>query len=106
MPGKLNDSLVKLLVERAENEGIAAKAVAQRSGLSESTISRTFAGNRVMNVNEFEQIALAIGLVPWRVMREAERPHLSIVSEQPTTFDPAAYGLALQEDYSNEEADQ
>ena len=59
MPGKLNYSLVKLLVERAENEGIAAKAVAQRSGLSESTISRTFAGNRVMNVNEFEQIALA-----------------------------------------------
>lgn len=46
--------------------------LAEKVGVARTTILKTFAGSRATYLSEFEGIAKALGLIPWRVMRQAE----------------------------------
>ena len=52
-------------------EGITNAKIAERAGLSESTISRIFNLSRAMSLPELDAVASAAGLVGWQVMKEA-----------------------------------
>lgn len=57
--------------DHADREGIVAARIAERSGLSESTISRILTQKRTMTLPELDRISAAVGLVGWQVMKEA-----------------------------------
>ena len=55
-----------------EQSGMTQGELADKVGVARTTILKTFAGSRATYISEFEGIAKALGLSPWRVMRQAE----------------------------------
>lgn len=70
--GPIGDRAALILRGIAQTQGIPNDQIASETGLSESTISRTFNLKRVMTLPELESISKALGLLAWKVVREAE----------------------------------
>lgn len=63
----------ELLRDAAQERGVPNVRIAEKVGLSESTISRIFALSRPITIAELDDIAAAIGLDGWEVLRDASR---------------------------------
>lgn len=61
------------------------------SGMARATIGKSLTGFRATSVSEFVALCRALGLTPWRVLRQAEE------AVRATTADPAATYIATAE---------
>lgn len=71
-------ALAEILIEGRRRRGWSQAELANRAGLSASTIARTEQGNGAPNVNSLRRLALAIGYDPDALVRLAKdpaRPH-------------------------------
>ena len=66
--GALQHEAVALIREAMSREGVSGRAVADRAGVTVSRCAAILRNERVMTV----AIAKALGLTPWRLLREAE----------------------------------
>lgn len=70
--GDLGRKVAKILQTRREELDLSPYRIAAMTGISRMRITRTLSGERPMLVDELDLIADALGLVGWRVLREAE----------------------------------
>lgn len=63
---------ITILRDSFEQSKMTHGELAEKVGVARTTILKTFAGSRATYLSEFEGIAKALGLIPWRVMRQAE----------------------------------
>nr|DAY94761.1 MAG TPA: Regulatory protein-modification, helix-turn-helix, transcriptional regulato, DNA [Caudoviricetes sp.] len=63
---------ITILRDSFEQSEMTHGELAEKVGVARTTILKTFAGSRATYLSEFEGIAKALGLTPWRVMRQAE----------------------------------
>ncbi|MBS5942850.1 MAG: helix-turn-helix transcriptional regulator [Finegoldia magna] len=63
---------ITILRDSFEQSKMTHGELAEKVGVARTTILKTFAGSRATYLSEFEGIAKALGLTPWRVMRQAE----------------------------------
>lgn len=65
-------ALARILSTRAAELGLSLRDIQERSGIPHSTVGRILEAKTAISLDKFEAIARALGLTPWRVMREAE----------------------------------
>lgn len=70
---ELNARVAKILSDRRDQLGLSLRQIEQKSGVNYMTVKRLLDGTREMRMDDFRAIARALGLIPWQVMREAER---------------------------------
>lgn len=63
---------MKILKARYLELGWNAERLATASGLAKTTAFNSINGKRATTMSELEALAKALGLTPWRVMRQAE----------------------------------
>lgn len=70
--GPLSLRVARILQTRKDELGLSDYALAELSGVPRLRLRRAITGERPFLVDDLEATALALGLVPWHVMREAE----------------------------------
>lgn len=70
--GPISKYVAKTLSDRREEVDISLRALASKVDVSHARIRRILAAETVMTVDELEALAVALGLIGWMVMREAE----------------------------------
>lgn len=68
----LEAQVMKILKARYLELGWNAERLATASGLAKTTAFNSINGKRATTMSELEALAKALGLTPWRVMRQAE----------------------------------
>ena len=95
----ITEVLARILATRAAELGLSLRDIQERSGVPHSTVGRILEAKTAISLDKFEAIARALGLTPWRVMREAE--DRLAASPAPSaavhTADPAATYAAVAE---------
>lgn len=69
---EIEQRAITILRDSFEQSKMTHGELAEKVGVARTTILKTFAGSRATYLSEFEGIAKALGLIPWRVMRQAE----------------------------------
>lgn len=100
--GPISSHVANTLAGRREDIGISLRDLGEKAGINYMRIRRVLAAERVMTVDELESLADALGLVGWKIMREAEEAVMGDL------LGPDGFRLAaLDPGYSPEaEADQ
>ncbi|OCW59783.1 helix-turn-helix domain-containing protein [Trueperella bernardiae] len=102
--GEIERIAISNLAQAFEESTLTHQVVADRAGISRSGVLKTLAGQRATSVSEFVALCRALGLTPWRVLRQAEdsiRDH-SVASDPVTYAEQAEAKLqaALQSNYT------
>lgn len=86
--GLVSHHIARLLRARKEELAISDYLLAERSGVPRERLRRAMVGERPFLVDDLDAVARALGLVPWHVVREAEK----LLDTQPslTTGAPGA----------------
>lgn len=101
---RLRKIIGSILTERIQDLGLSLRKVEAKSGVSKTSVSRIVNAESDYSISSFEAVADALGLQPWRVMREAE-DRLASAAPAPAPdepalsvefTDPAAYDKAVQ----------
>ena len=71
--GPLSLRIAQIIRERKEEVAISDYVLADMSGIPRQRLRRAMVGDRPFLVDDLEAVATALGLIPWQVMREAER---------------------------------
>lgn len=90
--GEIERIAISNLAQVFEESTLTHQVVADRAGISRSGVLKTLAGQRATSVSEFVALCRALGLTPWRVLRQAEQ-----AVHATTTTDPAATYIAVAE---------
>lgn len=81
-PGRLSQELARILTNHRLAQGISENELAKKCGVPQTTLNKLLAGRRPFYVDQLEAISDSLGLVAWKVMREAESaPTLSVVPD-------------------------
>lgn len=88
---ELSRAVNQVLLARIKALGLDNKTVAEKAEITAPTVTRIFKHGRVLDINEFVALCRALGLTPWRVLRQAEE------AVHATTADPAATYIAAAE---------
>ena len=67
-----NARLSSILAARRDELGMSLRQVEEKSGVNYMTVKRVLEHTRDMRMDDFEAIAVALGLTPWRVVKQAE----------------------------------
>ncbi|MDP9833032.1 helix-turn-helix domain-containing protein [Trueperella abortisuis] len=70
--GEIERIAISNLAQVFEESTLTHQVVADRAGISRSGVLKTLAGQRATSVSEFVALCHALGLTPWRVLRQAE----------------------------------
>lgn len=102
---KIGDSeqeALQVLNEKYAESGKTHHQIANEIGVSRTTVLKSLAGERATTYSEFVGISCALGLEPWKVMREAEA-RLENADHVPETYDPAnEWELAAAGEYEQD----
>lgn len=71
-PQEINERLAGVLSARRAELGISLRDLDALSGVNHQRIRRALAAERPMLIDDFEAIARALGLLPWRVLQQVE----------------------------------
>lgn len=82
---------LSILYDRFLDRGMTVADLAEESGLGRTSAFNSVKGQRATSVSEFVALCRALGLTPWRVLRQAEQ------AVHTTTADPAATYIATAE---------
>ena len=99
--GMIDRELAEILNRVLGERGMSEAELARRAGLSQPTVHRMLATTRPMSVDDLDLMCEALGLVTWKVVREAE----TSLSETLPTIDPEALGLAANDDERDRDMD-
>jgi transcriptional regulator with XRE-family HTH domain len=69
----LYEAALELLIAARENAGLSQADLAVRFGLTERLVSSYEMGFRMLDPAEFVALCRAIGVDPYRILRDAER---------------------------------
>ena len=69
--GELSKTVAKLLESARDEQGVSYRELQQRSGINRMRAQRILTEERPFTVDEVDEIAQALGLVGWKVVREA-----------------------------------
>lgn len=94
LPGELDAALAEIIVRELEVRGWSQSELARRTGISQPRVHRMLAVTRPMTVDDLDDMCAELGLVTWRVVKEAEES----LSAPLRTIDPKELGLAAKED--------
>lgn len=87
-----NAHLSSILAARRDELGMSLRQVEEKSGVNYMTVKRVLEHTRDMRMDDFEAIAVALGLTPWRVVKQAEEAvRNSATHYTAATIDPATY---------------
>lgn len=70
--GNFSRRIVAVLTCKAREQGLSDRALVLKAGITETRGRAVLNSERAMTVDELETLSLALGLVPWQVVREAE----------------------------------
>lgn len=97
--GKLEVNTVKILVEKLQESNETHQSLADKTGLSRPTITKTLAGSRATTLSELSKIANALGLKLSTVIAEAEASLRKPSPSAPSMLSEAeAYAIAEELD--------
>jgi len=98
---EIDACLSTLLLQRLEASDMSQRELSRQSGVKLTRLGDVLRRGRGMTTGELEQIASALGLVPWQVLKEAEdlmaaerssRAGLSMADDEAT---PEASGVSV-----------
>ena len=101
LPGELDAALAEVLVRELSVRGWSQSELARRTGISQPRVHRMLAVTRPMTVDDLDDMCAELGLVTWRVVKEAE----TSLSGALPTIDPEALGLAANDDERDRDMD-
>lgn len=70
---KITRNVARILAARQAELGVSLRQIEEMSGVTRMSACRILAGESAIPLSKFEDMARALGLIPWQVMREAER---------------------------------
>lgn len=65
--------VIALIRAAMEERGYSGRRLSEESGIGNTRCAEILRGNRVLTIDEFDSMCRALGLIPWMVMREAEK---------------------------------
>lgn len=71
-PSGLAKCVAEILRERADALNFSYRTLEERSGVSKTKLQAIFTGERTVLLSDLDAIAEALGLVGWKVVRDAE----------------------------------
>ena len=99
--GETTKRVVQVLREHMEDQGVSGRELARLADMGATRCRDLLAGERPILVDELEAMSDALGLVGWKVLREAET---SLPGALPT-IDPETLGLAANDDERDRDMD-
>ena len=69
---KITRNVARILAARQAELGVSLRQIEEMSGVTRMSACRILAGESAIPLSKFEDMARALGLIPWQVMREAE----------------------------------
>lgn len=69
---RLTRQIAKILADRQAELGLSLRQIEEKSGVTRMSVSRILSGSSAMPLDKMEAVSIALGLVPWQVMRAAE----------------------------------
>ena len=94
--GEVGARVVEILNLSLGKSPMSLRKLSEKSGVKLTRLGDVLRRGKVITVGELDVIADALGLIGWRVMREAEMA-LSIVSDAAASLDPNDYEAAANE---------
>ena len=70
---KITRNVARILAARQAELGVSLRQIEEMSGVTRMSACRILAGESAIPLSKFEDMARALGLIPWQVMREAEQ---------------------------------
>jgi transcriptional regulator with XRE-family HTH domain len=75
--------LLELLKTAREERGLSQEAVARKLRRPQSFVSKSERAERRVDVVEFLDLAMAVGVDPWEILQQLEHPAIRKLAAQP-----------------------